>query len=536
MQTIHDKLLGQLYHDTIGHDIRGEEQQGLWRVISVYDESVTFDALTAVCSQLQINPLLESLREWYVIFYDYDGKLYSMHKLVRDYGYAQLTPEEARVYHSCAADYYRARPAADDEVRTRNLLKAFSHYISGRQMDQAERQLLEIADALYALGDIDSLRRAIQELENVCGLRPIAPWLQVYKSRVLNLLGKHHDGKQVLEQLSTSNDQRIRVVANNELADVFYYDGDFDQAMAAYAKSRATAEEVDYKEGRSYVLHSQAMIHFYRAEYGEALDLYNKSLALCEEFKDEIGQLEILYKSAAVYTRMGDYHTAKERAQRACGIAEKLRNPSGRSNALHEIAFIELNMGNLATALRWYKAVLEIDRQLGDTIGQAHVMHDIGNVYAEQGDYDEALSQYRQSLEIKKRLGDRVGAAYTLHEMGNLHVARGQNDLALKYYVESFEIKKAFDDLAGCFKTIQAVQRIHGLEEHGQQLVATWGCEDLKSIETALRKALGERLPLIREYLNQREHSMKRHWYYVTRHGDTYVRAETGGTSDQTGG
>ena len=280
----------------------------------------------------------------------------------------------------------------------------------------------------------------------------------------------------------------------NNLAGLYMYQGNYDEALKYYRMSIEIFEKVfgtDYI-GLATIYNNIAVLYIELSNYYEALkclrtalDIHEKTIGIdpssiattfnnIAQIKKELGYydealgifkmaLEISEKAfgkdhpntatiysnmASLYEILDNYDEALEYYKKDLEICEKIlgKNHPSTATSYNNIAGLYLAQGNYNEALKFYKMALKIREK---TFGKDHpstaiTYYNIASVYHKHGNFDAALKYYKLSLEIKEKTLDKdhTSIANTYNSIASIYQYQGKYAEALKLFEFSLEINK----------------------------------------------------------------------------------------------
>ena len=207
----------------------------------------------------------------------------------------------------------------------------------------------------------------------------------------------------------------------------------YPEAMEAFSKSLAMAEEIGEKKDAAKALNNMGVIYWFLSDFTNALDHYFKALKIHEELgrKDEMAIT--LTNIGLIYNSQEDYPKALEYLRKGNEYDEELGNKTGIASNLGNIGEIYKRLNDHEKALEYNSKALALYEELGDKHGIARNLGNIGGLYAGQGMHQKALEYYAKSLIIWREMGLQVGMAANLGSIGfsYLEIAKDTNPEAL---------------------------------------------------------------------------------------------------------
>jgi CHAT domain-containing protein len=209
--------------------------------------------------------------------------------------------------------------------------------------------------------------------------------------------------------------------------------GNYPQALTAYQRAQAIAEQIGDKSEMAYSLNGIGNVYYRQDNYVQALEHYQKSLALSETVGNKAGMATLLHNIGNVHNRQGNYAQALEHYQKSLMLKEALGDKARMAITLNNIGVIHKLQGNYAQALKHYQKSLTLSEVLGNKVLTAIALNNIGNVHNEQGNYTPASEYYQKSLTLSEALGNKAEMARTLINIGSVYRSQGNYGKALGF-------------------------------------------------------------------------------------------------------
>jgi len=235
----------------------------------------------------------------------------------------------------------------------------------------------------------------------------------------------------------------------HNLGNVYYQQGKWQEAIAAYEQSLQTKRELGNVHGVALTLGNLGNVYSNQGKWQEAIATYEQSLQTKRELGDVHGVAQTLNNLGSVYFQQGQWQEAIAAYEQSLQISRQLGDVHGVALTLGNLGSVYLQQGKWQEAIAAYEQSLQTFRQLGDVHGVAVALMNLGSVYREQGQWQEAIAAYEQSLQTFRELGDVHGVAQTLTNLGTVYATQGQWQEAIAYYEQSLEISRQLGDVHG---------------------------------------------------------------------------------------
>ena len=214
----------------------------------------------------------------------------------------------------------------------------------------------------------------------------------------------------------------------NDKGNVFFNQGEFDEAINAYNK----ASQLDPSFGMPYG--NLALTYLTQGQYAEAILLYQRSIELLDSDKDRAiswNGLGNAYRCINDYTNaLAAYQKAAELDPETAGMRDGTNNfQSGVSprnaQAWDDLGELFLKMGSFDEAIGAFQKAIELEPEAGRSYGN------LAYAFVSQSKYKEAVPLYEKSIDL---LEDDKEKAAAWNRLGNVYRKLNDYDNAIKAY------------------------------------------------------------------------------------------------------
>jgi predicted ATPase/class 3 adenylate cyclase len=418
------------------YDLLNENEQKLFRQLSVFVGGCTFDAVEAVAGDHQVGlslldqfgSLLDKslLREVEGIS---DEPRFIMLELLREFGLGQLE-------------------SSGEQETIRRLHANFF-------LELAERAEAKLESA----EQVEWMNRMEQEHDN---LRAALEWSRTAEGagelclRLAGTLGLFWEARGYFSE----GRERLSAILSTDAA---------QGRTAERAKLLARAAELAYRQ----------------SDYAATVELAEESLSIYREVDDKQGIASVLIKLSNAATEAGDYVTASGFLEEALTIWQELDDKHGTARALISLGWAALRPGDYQLANERLEAALAISRELEDTRSIGFELSGLGEVALRQGDYGRAATLLEESLELRRQLGSKWGVGVSLGTLGWVAIREGDWNRAVARLGESLEVRQEIGDKGGSAWCIERLAEVAQAQANPEKAVR------LLSAAAALRISIG---------------------------------------------
>ncbi len=414
---------------TWSYDLLNDDEQRLFRRLSVFVGSCTLEAVEAICTALdgEVEQVLDGVTSLLdksllqQIEHEGEEPRLMMLETIREYGLECLTASDERKKTQAAhAEYYL------------HLAEEAQQEFSGPQQVMWVTRLER---------EYDNLRGAVQWLieqeKREMALRLCDALLRFWMVR-----GFTSEGRQWLERALIGSDgveasvRAKALVAAGYLAQ--YQLSDVGRAEELYKESLTLFRELGDRKGIAKTLLYLGEISSIQGDYAKADALYEESLKIRRELGDSEGIAEtLMYLGNTLYFLQGNYAGSQALYEESLEILRNLNDKASIAAILSIIADIESFQGDYIRAWGLAQESLEISKELGDKGGISGSFNILGRIALYQGDDTAARSLLEEGLARYKEMDDKEGIAVSLYSLGRLAFGQGDFEAARVLYEDS---------------------------------------------------------------------------------------------------
>jgi predicted ATPase/DNA-binding SARP family transcriptional activator len=412
-------------------------ERKLFRDLSVFDGGFVLDAAERVNeSAIALLPAMVD-RSLVVVDARPSGTRYRLLETLREYGRAQLEPDEAA------------------ELRERHLTWVLEFAeINGNQV-RGPRHLeaVELLDA-----ERDNVRTALVwalHRHRVADVLQLASSLSPYWDERTWF----DDGLAVLrEALAHTSEIPKPLLIRAHLCAAGLALNRSDHALATTMANTGLQLACECADElgiwRATVLIAKCAL--YQSDYATAGDLLSQSREAFSRLGMTSDLAEVLGRLGHLHRLLGDFTAARDELEQAMSLRARLGDRIGRAWSLWQLGVVARYRGDLDRARECNRESLAEYEAHGDAGGLAHVRYSMGDVARAAGDLAGANHAYQASLVDLRRQGDRRCVASTLYNLGELALA-AKDPSAGNYLEQSLTLRRALGDRAGVAECLEAL-------------------------------------------------------------------------------
>lgn len=153
-----------------------------------------------------------------------------------------------------------------------------------------------------------------------------------------------------------------------------------------------------YRVGEGVNLNNIGEIYYSQGKYDQALKLYQKALAIYKESSDKVGQGITLSNMGRVYDAQGQLAQALQFNQQALAIYKEVGDRTGEGVVLSNIGHVYAQQNQVNEAQKFYQQALAIHQEVGDKASEGTTLQELGSLLEKQQQPELAIVFYKQSV------------------------------------------------------------------------------------------------------------------------------------------
>ncbi|GLY89116.1 AfsR/SARP family transcriptional regulator [Actinoallomurus iriomotensis] len=242
--------------------------------------------------------------------------------------------------------------------------------------------------------------------------------------------------RHALRAVRAAGDRRGEAVLLRTLGQVYVYQDEYDEALAAIERSRTLCRALDDARGEALADVGLATLHRILGRADEALDRYRAALPVLATGDDRHIQAQLRGSIAAILISRDRLDEAGEWLATALARARESADPHREARVLSQVAELYLRRGDATGARARLEEALAVFEELGDDRCAAYALLDLARCHlgADNAAADATLDR---ALESFRRAGNRRGHAAALLMLGEVRMAEGDATTAGMYLREA---------------------------------------------------------------------------------------------------
>ena len=192
----------------------------------------------------------------------------------------------------------------------------------------------------------------------------------------------------------------------------------------------------------------------FQYDVAKARSLLGDSLAISRKLGDKEGIGRTLNVLGMIARNQGDFTKGQELHEECLAIFRELGDKWGVATVLNSLGVGLRYQSRYDEAIDIHRQSLDLFREIGDKRSIARALANLGSILIRKQEYDRASRLLEESLSLYLELGDKIGIADSLCEHGALARRQRDYDTAAKWFNRALILFKEIgstDGIATCF-------------------------------------------------------------------------------------
>ncbi len=222
---------------------------------------------------------------------------------------------------------------------------------------------------------------------------------------------------------------------------------DLAKKLEAHQAALAIGRELGHQGIEAWELNNIAGVYYHQGEFAKAMEYFQVSLAIMRAFGDQRGEANVLRHIADIYLQHNELAEALANYENSLSLQTQIGNRSDEAWSHNGIGRVYVRQGKLDEGLNQFQACLTIYREIDNQLGEAIALHNMGFVFRQRGELTKALTKFQASMAILRQLGNKRWMALSHWNTGLTYQQMGQLAEAEKSLVEALALFQAMEML-----------------------------------------------------------------------------------------
>jgi len=240
--------------------------------------------------------------------------------------------------------------------------------------------------------------------------------------------------RRLLEISTKQNNWQMQAYALSRFGSVYYFYGDYINALFYYNKAYKLAKNIGEKSREGIVLNNIAIVYAMLGYQHKALDFFKSSLELVRKTGARLMEVGTLYNIGNVYKEINKFEEGIQYYQQSLDLAREREYKYEESLALCGIAETYELQKKFSSSLNNFHKALKIAREIDDIAQEGYVLRALGSLNHKIGEYYSAIQFHQKALEIGKQT-NYLQIIWEAHAgLGTAYKKLGEWEKAVQHY------------------------------------------------------------------------------------------------------
>ncbi|SDF34785.1 DNA-binding transcriptional activator of the SARP family [Lentzea fradiae] len=246
--------------------------------------------------------------------------------------------------------------------------------------------------------------------------------------------------------LPMSDAPRERAAARLSLADLFYRQGRYGEAVRHYTHARLAAREAGWVEAQAAVLGNLGGVYWQSGRLRAAAVRFRRCLALSRAVGQPAGEAVALGNLGLVHWEMGDLPESAEHYARALRRYREIGSLYGEALNLGNLGQTQRARGLPEEAAEVLTRAIALHHEAGNRSGEALARSRLAAAFLDLGRDEEALGHARAGLALAQETGDPRTEVEALAALAAVELGLGRPAEAGRRYRQALDLVRSTGD------------------------------------------------------------------------------------------
>jgi signal transduction histidine kinase len=227
----------------------------------------------------------------------------------------------------------------------------------------------------------------------------------------------------------------------NNIGLTFYELGEYPESLEHLLRSLFIKNKIGQAYGLGQTLNNIGLVHTKLKNLPKAREYFFEAQRVAQEMEDKNILIYTLNNLGFTYLYEEDYHTAEQYFLRALRMADEVDNDNRHATAYSGLGQVYLKTSRVQDARPLFMKSLALRIKIGEKAGIAEVYSFLARIAAEEQTLDSAFYFLRISQQIARQIGARERKLNNFELMKEFYTQKGSYDSALFFLSRYLELK-----------------------------------------------------------------------------------------------
>jgi len=217
------------------------------------------------------------------------------------------------------------------------------------------------------------------------------------------------------------------------------------------------------------------VLAFMQIDYRHAVRYYEQALSLWQELGESRSVSDIMCQMGTLMMEQGDYIRSTILHEESLSIREKMGDEDGAIGIRESLGVVLMRQGELARAQQIFRESLSWWQTRGETLATAFALNYLGATSLYQGNYEQSRLMHEQALALWQTAGDTRGVSAALNALGPVALYQGLPEAAKSFLKQSLRLRWECQDYDGIAWNLERLAEVAFVQEQLDRGARLWG-------------------------------------------------------------
>lgn len=289
--------------------------------------------------------------------------------------------------------------------------------------------------------------------------------IKISKARVFKSSGEYNIAqKEINEGLSLLKEEsnfKEKGQAYNNLGNLLFDLGDYDDSLAMYTKSMGLREKISDKKGIAEAYNNIAIVYCDMGDYQKAAEALEKSIKLIKEIGFRVGLAGTSINLGAIYQDQGKYDQAFRLYKKALNISDDIKNIPLKILSSSNLGSVCIDLKYFDQAIEYLEVSLNLMEKIKVKNNEPQARAWLSIALLESGNVDKAMKSALKAEEVAIDLKQKAGLGFAKRAIAFIEIRKMKKNTYTNH--TEFNCEKIELLLKECFKIFKELKMEHEL-------------------------------------------------------------------------
>jgi len=289
--------------------------------------------------------------------------------------------------------------------------------------------------------------------------------IKISKAQVFKSYGEYNIAQKEINDglylLKEEGNFKEKGQAYNNLGNILFDLGDYEDSAAMYTKSLELREKISDKKGIAEAYNNLAIVYCDVGDYYKAAEVLEKSIAIMKEIGFRVGLAGTSINLGAIYQDQGKYDQAFRLYKKALDISEDIKNIPLKILSCSNLGSVSIDLKKFDQAIEYLEVSLNLMEKIKVKNNEPQTRSWLSMALLESGNADEAIKSALKAEKVAIDLKQKAGLGFAKRAIAFIEFKKmGENT---DHNSNELNCEKIETLLNECFKIFEELKMEHEL-------------------------------------------------------------------------